>query len=87
MIAESLQPEVNVSELARRWGINRGLLQTWRREAMRDAGGDTMPFMPLRIAEQSPSLMDDAVPNPRGSWGRSPSRQSATMRSTCICGP
>jgi transposase len=64
MIAESLQPKVNVSELARRWGINRGLLQTWRREAMRDAGGDTMPFVPLRIAKQSPSLMDEAVPNP-----------------------
>ncbi|WP_419758843.1 hypothetical protein [Acidisoma sp.] len=25
---------MNVSELARRWGVNRGLLQTWRREAI-----------------------------------------------------
>jgi transposase len=64
IIAESLQPKVNISELARRWGVNRGLLQTWRREAMRDAGGDTMPFVPLRITEQSPSVMDEAVPNP-----------------------
>ena len=64
IIAESLQSKVNISELARRWGVNRGLLQTWRREAMRGAGGDTMPFMPLRIAEQSPSSMDEALPNP-----------------------
>jgi transposase len=65
IIAESLQPKVNISELARRWGVNRGLLQTWRREAMRGAGGDTMPFVPLRIAEQSsPSFIDEALPTP-----------------------
>ncbi len=34
IIAESLQSKVNISELARRWGVNRGLLQTWRREAI-----------------------------------------------------
>jgi transposase len=63
IIAESLRPKVNISELARRWGVNRGLLQTWRREALNGAGGDAMPFVPLRVAEpSSPSLM--AVPNP-----------------------
>jgi transposase len=65
IIAESLQSKVNISELARRRGVNRGLLQTWRREAMRGAGGDAMPFVPLRVAEQSPpSLLDEAVPIP-----------------------
>src|SRR4051812_26548081 len=36
-VAESLKPGINVSALARRCGVNRGLLQTWRREAMREA--------------------------------------------------
>jgi len=58
IIAESLQPQVNVSELARRWGVNRGLLQTWRREAIRDAGGGAAPFVPLRIADEPPAPND-----------------------------
>ena len=37
LVAESLQPGINVSALARRCGVNRGLLQTWRRAAMREA--------------------------------------------------
>jgi transposase len=37
LVAESLQPGINVSALARRRGVCRGLLQTWRRTAMREA--------------------------------------------------
>ncbi|TCU03565.1 IS66-like element accessory protein TnpA [Rhizobium sullae] len=33
ILAESAEPEVNISALARRWGVNRGLLNVWRREA------------------------------------------------------
>lgn len=33
IIAESAEPDVNVSAVARRWGVNRGLLNVWRREA------------------------------------------------------
>lgn len=51
LIAESLQPGINVSELARRRGINRGLLQTWRRTAMREAAEGVGAFVPLRIED------------------------------------
>jgi transposase len=61
IVAETLQPRVNVSELARRWGVNRGLLQTWRREAVRDAGGGAAPFVPLRLAEEPPLSPKDGA--------------------------
>jgi transposase len=33
ILAESAEPEANISAVARRWGVNRGLLNVWRREA------------------------------------------------------
>ncbi|MDW5317583.1 IS66-like element accessory protein TnpA [Rhizobium sp. PL01] len=33
ILAESSEPDVNISAVARRWGVNRGLLNVWRREA------------------------------------------------------
>ncbi len=33
ILAESAEPDVNISAIARRWGVNRGLLNVWRREA------------------------------------------------------
>ncbi|MDK1389928.1 transposase [Sinorhizobium sp. 8-89] len=33
ILAESAAPDVNISAIARRWGVNRGLLNVWRREA------------------------------------------------------
>lgn len=51
LVAESLQPGINVSELARRRGISRGLLQTWRRTAMRVAAEPAGIFVPLRIED------------------------------------
>lgn len=53
LVAESLQPGVNISDLARRSGVNRGLLQTWRRTAMQDAGDRGEVFVPLRLEETS----------------------------------
>jgi transposase len=45
IVAESTRPEVNVAEVARRFGVNRGLLQTWRRKAI----GERPVFVPLRV--------------------------------------
>ena len=63
MVAESLQPGVNISELARLRGINRGLLLTWRRTALRAAADGA--FVPIRI-EEAPApptgLPDDGRP-------------------------
>jgi len=52
MVAESLKPGVNVSELARLRGINRSLLLTWRRAALRAASAADEAFVPIRVAER-----------------------------------
>jgi transposase len=44
IVAESTRPGVNIAEVARRFGVNRGLLQTWRRKAI----GERPVFVPLR---------------------------------------
>jgi transposase len=61
MVAESLQPGVNVSELARLRGINRGLLLTWRRAALSAAGPVDPAFVPIRVEEApaSPAGLPD----------------------------
>jgi transposase len=51
LVAESLQPGINVSDLARQRGVSRGLLQTWRRAAMRQSAELSPVFVPLRIEE------------------------------------
>lgn len=33
ILADSAEPDVNISAVARRWGVNRGLLNVWRRQA------------------------------------------------------
>src|ERR1700733_7761911 len=45
IVAESTRPGVNIAEVARRFGVNRGLLQTWRRKAI----GEGPVFVPLRV--------------------------------------
>lgn len=51
LVSDGLQPEVNISALARRHGINRGLLQTGRRIAIRETANHGAAFVPLRIEE------------------------------------
>ena len=52
ILAESTAPGVNVSEVARRNGVSRGLLTVWRRKA-RLSSRDEPQFVQLRL--------DDAV--------------------------
>jgi transposase len=62
LVAESLRPGVNVSALARRHGVNRGLLQTWRRAATRATADDVMTFIPLRLDGPPVPQRSDAPP-------------------------
>ncbi len=48
IIAESADPAANISEVARRKGVNRGLLRVWRRQA-RAACSATPAFAQVRI--------------------------------------
>jgi len=62
LVAESFQPGINVSELARRHGVNRGLLQSWRRAATREAAEEAVRFIPLRMAGASAPVETAALP-------------------------
>jgi transposase len=51
IVAETTVPGAKVSEIARRHGISRGLLYTWRREAGQQATASTLPeLVPVVIA-------------------------------------
>src|ERR1700751_2631937 len=50
IVAESAAAGVNISEVARRNGVSRGLLNIWRRQA-RQASSKGVPFVQLRVTE------------------------------------
>ena len=52
ILEESWQPGASISDVARRHGLNRNLLGTWRRQA-RGAGDERRPmFVPLRVLDE-----------------------------------
>jgi transposase len=51
IVAEAMLPGAKVSEIARRHGISRGLLYTWRREAEQQTTASTLPeLVPVVMA-------------------------------------
>jgi transposase len=63
ILAESADPEVNISEVARRNGVSRGLLNVWRRKA-RLASSDGPLFVQIRL-EDGAEAPRDAIDPPR----------------------
>jgi transposase len=63
ILAESADPEVNISEVARRNGVSRGLLNTWRRKA-RLASSDGPQFVQVRL-DDGVEVRSDAIEQPR----------------------
>ena len=67
IVMESLDPEANISEIARRNGVSRGLLTVWRRQA-RELGMAPAPkamFAAVRIesdADRSDGAVGTVVP-------------------------
>jgi transposase len=61
VVAESFRPGINVSALARRAGVNRGLLQTWRRNAMRAVSDAVPAFVPIHIENGAKSAQTCAT--------------------------
>jgi transposase len=59
ILADSFEPGAQVSEVALRHGVNRGLLWTWRRQLRKRDAEAERGFVPIRIAEQP-----TALPNP-----------------------
>ena len=63
ILAESFQPGISVAEVARRYGMNRGLLWTWRHEARKRSAVPDQSFVPVRIIEESTAGMMPAAMN------------------------
>lgn len=62
IVAESREPGVSVSEVARRHDVNANLVFTWRRQARDDEAGDAPALVPVRIIAETtaPSVSADA---------------------------
>ncbi|WGF90894.1 IS66-like element accessory protein TnpA [Marinivivus vitaminiproducens] len=74
IIAATLEPGANVSDIARRHGLRPQQIFTWRRQARRlSSVGDEMTFMPV-VVDQVPTL-----PSPRSRRGTTSSASSATV--------
>src|SRR6201997_2860690 len=60
IVAESFEEGANISEVARRYGVVRGLLTVWRHKFATAAGFQTPGFVPVRIASESgPATADE----------------------------
>jgi transposase len=59
-VAESFEEGANISEVARRHGVVRGLLTVWRHKFATAAGLQAPGFVPVRIASESdPATADE----------------------------
>src|SRR5258708_30626484 len=52
IVAESFDEGANISEVARRNGVARGLLTVWRQKLAAAAGANARGFVPVRIASE-----------------------------------
>ena len=60
IVAESLEEGANISEVARRHGVVRGLLTVWRHKFATAAGLQVPGFVPVRItSESAPTTADE----------------------------
>ena len=63
IVAESFEEGANISEVARRHGVVRGLLTVWRHKFATAAGLQAPGFVPVRIASESgPATADESAP-------------------------
>jgi transposase len=65
IVAESFEPGANIAAVARKHGVNGGLLHHWRKRAKAQAGETTAPqaplFIPVAIAEASKGVVGEAT--------------------------
>jgi transposase len=61
IVGESFEADANISEVARRHGVARGLLTAWRRQFAAAASRPVLSFVPVRIdaEESSPEVAGD----------------------------
>jgi transposase len=72
IVTESLEPEANISEVARRNGVSRGLLNVWRRQARELAMAPEAMFAAVRLEraaglrEKAPVPTEETTPTSSG---------------------
>src|ERR1700736_5701212 len=59
IVAESFEEGANISEVARRNGVVRGLLTVWRHKLAAAVGVNARGFMPVRIASEGSATRAD----------------------------
>ena len=62
IVSESFARGANISEVARRRGVSRGLLSVWRRQAQTVTGDGTNLFVPVEVGQESPASVADRLP-------------------------
>ena len=62
IVAESFEEGANVSEVARRNGVARGLLTVWREKVSAAVAASPPGLVPIRIGTKSPTSADRPVP-------------------------
>ena len=72
IVLESFARGANISEIARRRGVSRGLLSVWRRQAQAETGDGTNLFVPVEVGQEQAAsatdrLADIALPSSAGS--------------------
>src|SRR5437588_10171366 len=70
IVAESFEEGVNISEVARRHGVVRGLLTVWRRQVSTAIGARGQSFVPVRIGGEAGAAAEAAA-------GRHPTAEHA----------
>ncbi|MGL3210655.1 IS66-like element accessory protein TnpA [Bradyrhizobium sp. BR 1433] len=62
IVAESFEEGVNISEVARRNGVARGLLTVWRRQVAAEVVSKAPSFVPIQIGAESSGTADERIP-------------------------
>ena len=83
IVAESLEDGANISEVARRNGVVRGLLTVWRHKFATAAGLEAPGFVPVRITSESgPATADE--PDRRASAHEVPPLQMSPLKQEAL---
>lgn len=86
IVAERLEAGANVSDVARRYGVNRGLVTVWRRQARERNGRDDVPaFVAVRLEDEPASANASSKMEVRIEEAREPIEIKMGEATRCAC--
>jgi transposase len=86
ILAESFRPGASVTEVARRRGMSRGLLWTWRHQARKRGAVGEPSFVPMRIVEETTVPPGQVVVDREEGAELAPTGQPADCKAKSITG-